>query len=171
MFGTIPAQFNDFIGHYEIRGLELTGTVAPLKNLEFFAGATWLTTEAKGGDGIESNHMPYTPGFQFQAGAKWTFLDNFRLFADMQQLSNLYQGTFVRSGTFNTPQLTSKDKLDNITLFNARVSYRFDYKPLRLNDSEVFLAVNNIFNQDYGYAKGYPMPGTTFFAGFSMKFN
>lgn len=167
----IPAQFNDYIGHYEIRGLELTGSATPLKNLELFAGATWQAAETKGGNNIENNHMPYTPGFQFQSGAKWTFLEKYRLFMDMQHLRNLYQGTATRGGTFNLPQLTAKDKLDDITLFNARLSYGFNYKPLHISDSEVFVAVNNIFNQNYEYAKGYPMPGTTFSAGFSMKFN
>jgi iron complex outermembrane receptor protein len=88
---------------------------------------------------------------------------------DMQHLRDLYQGTSARSGTFNFGQLTHADKLDDITLVNARLSYRFNYKPLRLTDSEIFLAVNNIFNQDYEYAKGYTMPGTTVFAGFSIK--
>jgi vitamin B12 transporter len=88
----------------------------------------------------------------------------------MQHMRNLYQGTAARTGTFNILQLTGKDKLGDITLVNARVSYRFDFKSFRMNDSEVFVAINNIFNQDYEYAKGYPMPGRTFFAGFSMKF-
>ncbi len=171
MFGTVPLQFNDPIGRYEIRGLELTGTASPLKDIEFFAGATWLKAEAKGGNGVESDKMPYTPGFQLQAGAKWTFLNNYRLFVDMQHLRDLYQGTFVRSGTFNTPEITSKDKLNDITLFNARVSYHFDYRSLRLGDSEISLAINNIFNQHYEYAKGYPMPGTTIFGGVSFRFN
>ena len=171
MFGTVPLQFNDPIGRYEIRGLELTGTASPLKDLEFFAGATRLKAEVKGGNGIESDKMPYTPGFQLQAGAKWTFLSNYRLFVDMQHLRDLYQGTFVRSGTFNTPEITIKDRLNDITLFNARVSYRFDYRSLRLGDSEISLAINNIFNQHYEYAKGYPMPGTTIFGGVSFRFN
>ena len=170
MFGPIPTQFNDPIGKYKIRGLELTGTATPFKNLECFAGATWMKAEATGYDGIERDKMPYTPGFQFQGGVTWKFLDHFRLFIDMQHLRDLYQGTNARSGNFNFPQLTRKDKLDDITLVNARVSYRFDYRPLRLSDSEIFLVVNNIFNQDYEYNKGYPMPGTTFFAGISLKF-
>ena len=89
----------------------------------------------------------------------------------MQHLRNLYQGTFSRGGTFNTPALTAQDKLNDITLVNARLSYRFDYTSLRLKEADVFFAVNNIFNRDYEYAKGYPMPGTTFFAGFNLKFN
>lgn len=174
MGGTIPLGFNDPVGYYEIRGLELTGTAVPVKDLELFAAATWLTVEAKGADNIESNHMPYTPGFQFQAGAKWIFLKDFKIFADMQHLRNLYQGAsngVGRGGTFNLPRLTGKDKLGDITLFNTRVSYRFDCSSLRLSDSEFFVAINNIFNQDYEYAKGYPMPGTTIFGGVSLRFN
>ena len=169
MFGSIPTLYNDPIGKYEIRGLELTGKVTPMKKLEFFAGATWLKAEATGNDGIECDNLPYTPSFQFQAGAEWTFLDNFRLFMDMQHLRDLYQGTDSRAGSFNYSELTHSSKLDDITLFNGRLSYRFDYKPLRLSGSEIFIAVNNIFNQQYEYAKGYSMPGTTVFAGFSMK--
>lgn len=172
MGGPVPLQFNDPIGQYEIRGLELTGSVTPVKNLEFFAGATWLETEATGNDGVERDHMPYTPRFQLQAGAKWAFLENFRLTMDMQHMSNVYAGTVSRggSGSFKYGDLTDKDKLDDITLCNARVSYSFDYKKLRLNDSEIFFAVNNIANQHYEYAKGYSMPGITFFGGYSVKF-
>jgi outer membrane receptor protein involved in Fe transport len=171
MFGAIPTQFNDPIGKYEIRGLELTGSVTPVKNLEFFAGATWLEAEATGSNGVERDHMPYTPSFQFQAGAKWNFLENFRLTMDMQHMSNVYAGTVNRTATFNYSALTDKDKLDDITLCNARVSYSFNYKKLRLNDSEIFFAVNNIANQHYEYAKGYSMPGITFFGGYSVKFH
>ena len=171
MFGPIPIQFNDPIGKYEIRGLELTGTLSLIKNLELFAATTWLDAEATGSNRIKRDHLPYTPSFQFQAGANWTFLENFRLFMDMQHLRGLYQGTVSRAGGFNIGDPGPINKLDDITLFNARLSYRFNYKALRLNDSEVFVAVNNIFDQEYEYAKGYPMPGTTFYAGISLRFN
>ncbi len=171
MFGPIPVQFNDPIGDYEIRGLELTGTAIPVKNLELFAGATWLQAEATGSNGIEVDNLPYTPSFQLQAGLTWTFLENCRLFLDMQHIQGLYQGTASRTGTFNFTDPGSRNKLDDITLVNARLSYRFNYKPLRLRDSEVFVAANNIFDQDYEYAKGYPMPGITVFAGASLSFH
>ncbi|OIP93984.1 MAG: hypothetical protein AUK26_00820 [Syntrophaceae bacterium CG2_30_58_14] len=170
MFGAIPTQFNDPIGEYEIRGLELTGKVTPVKDLEFTAGATWLEAKAKGSDGIERDRMPYTPGFQFQAGANWKFLERYRLFLDLQHLKDVYAGTSARTATFNYTQLTDANKLSDMTLVNARLSYRFDYRPLHLRDSEVFMAVNNIFDQNYEYAKGYSMPGTTVFAGFSLKY-
>ena len=165
-----PTQFNDPIGEYEIRGLELTGKVTPVKDLEFTAGATWLEAKAKGSDGIERDRMPYTPGFQFQAGANWKFLERYRLFLDLQHLKDVYAGTSARTATFNYTQLTDANKLSDMTLVNAWLSYRFDYRPLHLRDSEVFMAVNNIFDQNYEYAKGYSMPGTTVFAGFSLKY-
>lgn len=170
MFGPIPVQFNDPIGKYEIRGLELTGTVMPVKKLEIFTGATLMEAKASGSDGIERNHMPYTPGFQFQAGLNWTFLDYFRLRVDMQYLKDVYDGTSARVGTFNYGLLADNNKLEDFALANGRLGYLFNYKPLRIGDSEVYVAVNNIFNRHYEYAKGYSMPGITAFAGLTLKF-
>lgn len=170
MFGPIPLQFNDPVGHYKIRGLELTGTALPTKNLELFCGATWLQSQASGQNRVDVDRLPYTPSFQFQAGLRWTYLEKFRLSADMQHLKGLYQGTLSRAGTFNISDPGHINKLDDITLMNARLSYRFDYAPLRLKASEGFVAVDNIFSHDYEYAKGYPMAGTTIFAGVSLRF-
>ncbi len=171
LFGPVPLQFNDPIGHYEIRGLEFTGTAIPVKNLELFAATTWLQSEAVGQNRIERDHLPYTPSFQFQAGVKWTFLEKYRLFMDMQHLRGLYQGTVSRAGALSFSPLSPADRLPDITLVNARISYRFDYAPLHSKGSEVFVAVNNMFNQNYQYAKGYPMPGTTVFAGVTLRFH
>lgn len=170
MFGPVPLQFNDPIGYYEIKGLEITGTVTPQKGLEFFSAATWMQSEAKGGNGVKSERLPYAPGFQFQAGVKWDFLKTYRFYADMQHMRDIYQGTFARSGTFNTPNITAKDKLHNITLINTRISYRFDYSRLHMKESEFYIAINNLLNKSYEYAKGYPMPGITFSGGVSLKF-
>jgi iron complex outermembrane receptor protein len=170
MFGAIPLTFNDAIGHYETRGLELNGTVIPVKDFELFAATTWLQAEAVGSNRIERGHLPYTPSFQLQAGLKWTFLEKFRLFADMQHLRGLYQGTASRTGTFNFSDPGPVNRLPDATLVNGRIAYRFDYASMHIKGSEVFVAVNNIFNEDYEYAKGYPLPGTTFFAGVSLRF-
>ncbi len=171
MFGaTIPAQFNDPIGYYEIKGLEITCVFTPFKNLEVFSAGTWMQSEAKGGNGQKSDNLPYTPGFQFQTGFKWTFLKKYRIYMDMQHIRDVYQGTFARSNTFNVPNITAKDKLRDITTVNARMGYMFDYKNMHISDSELYLVINNILNKRYEYAKGYPMPGTTVLAGISVKF-
>ncbi|HUL30055.1 MAG TPA: TonB-dependent receptor plug domain-containing protein [Thermodesulfobacteriota bacterium] len=169
LFGPIPVLWNDPIGKYDIRGLELSGTVTPVQNLEIFGAATWLQANAIGNNGFEVDHLPYTPGAQFQAGGSYKFLNHFQFYMDMQYLRDMYQGTNNRPGTLNFTQLGRKDKLDDIILANARLSYRFDYWPFRLRDSEIFVAVNNIFNQHYEYLKGYPVAGTTVFGGFTIR--
>jgi iron complex outermembrane receptor protein len=68
MSGTIPTQFNDHIGHYEIEGLELSGTVTPVKDLEFFSAANWLTTEAKGSNGAQKRPHSLHAGFNSSRG-------------------------------------------------------------------------------------------------------
>ena len=169
-FGPIPPTFNDPIGRYEIRGLEVTGKVTPARGLDLFAAATWLDAKATGNNGISQDRLPYTPGFQLQAGGTWTFLEHFRLYADVQYLRNVYAGTNSRAGTFNFSPLLDSARLDDITVVNARLSYHFAYEPWRLGDSEAFVAISNLLDQKYEYARGYPMPGTTVLAGFGMKF-
>lgn len=171
MYGSIPTQFNDPIGQYEIRGLELSGSLTPVKNLELSAGATWMDAKATGNNGVEVDNLPYTPRFALQGGVNWQFFKNFKAVTNVQYFNNIYAGTSSRSNTFNYTELNDNYKLKDITLWNARLSYSFDYKKLRLNDSEIFLAVNNILNQDYEYAKGYTMPGIMVFGGYTVKFH
>lgn len=53
---------------------------------------------------------------------------------------------------------------------SSHLSHHFNLRPLRISDSEVFLAVNNLFDKEYEYNKGYPMPGFTIFGGVNIKF-
>ena len=170
MFGAVPVSFNDAIGRYRIRGVEISGTFMPLKDMELFAGATWLRARARGGDGIEQDHMPYTPGFQAQAGFSWLFLEHIKFRLDAQYLRDVYAATSARSGNFNFTMLTDQNKLKDFVVVNGRLGYLFDLKQLSLQGSEIYVAVNNIFNRHYEYDKGYPMPGVTAFAGLTLKF-
>jgi len=170
MFGAVPVSFNDAIGRYRIRGVEISGTFMPLKDMELFAGATWLRARATGGDGIEQDHMPYTPGFQAQAGFSWLFLERIKFRLDAQYLRDVYAATSARSGNFKFAMLTDQNKLRDFVVVNGRLGYLFDLKQLSLQGSEIYVAVNNIFNRHYEYDKGYPMPGVTAFAGLTLKF-
>jgi len=170
MFGAVPAVWNDPIGEYEIRGLELTGTVTPAQDLELFAALTWLRSEAKGNDGNERTRLPYTPNFQAQAGADWKFLKGCLLHVDMQHLQGVYSSTSFRTQGFNYGDLGEALKLDDSTLVNAKVSRTFDRPEWGMKDSEIYLAVNNLFNDHYEYATGYAMPGITLFGGVKLRF-
>ncbi|MDR2209133.1 MAG: TonB-dependent receptor [Azoarcus sp.] len=169
--GPIPTNFNDPIGRYTIRGLELTLSLRPLENWNLFVGGTWLDVKAKGSDGIERDKMPYTPSFTFKAGTQWDITASDKLYVDMQHMRGLYQGTSARSGpgglNFSSPD--TRNKLDDITLFNLRLSHRIRQPGGRFEDVEAFLAINNLFDKPYEYMKGYPMPGITAMIGVEMK--
>jgi iron complex outermembrane receptor protein len=166
-FTGIPTSFNDSIGRYTIRGLELATSLRPFESWSFFAGATWLDVKAKGNDGIEHNKMPYTPSFTFKAGSQWEITGSDKLYVDMQHIRGLYQGSSERGRGFN--YLPPDAKLDDITLFNLRLSRRIRQPGWRFEEMEAFLAVNNLFNQSYEYVKGYPMPGITAMIGVELK--
>ena len=187
MFGAAPDEtfFNSTTAKYTIQGVELSGSVTPVKNLELFAGATWMNAEATGDDGIKQDKMPYTPSFAFQAGFKWDFLEHFRLSGDYQHMQDVYAATSMRTSPTNKPAsnfgtLTSNNKLPDINVVNLRLDYMFDYEPLHLRDGKIFLAVNNVFDQKYAYAmevnstntaRGlYYMPGINFMVGMDLKF-
>jgi iron complex outermembrane receptor protein len=194
MFGPTPSEgfFNaSSTARYIIDGFELSGSLTPTDGLELFAGATWLQARARGdGTGPEDrkwrDKLPYTPDFMFQAGFKWDFLEHFRLSGDFQHIRGMYQGTLARTsstaggGVSGVDRLTERDRLPDINVVNLRLDYMFDHEPWHLEQGKIFLAVNNVLNAKYAYAMDkhpttgardfYWMPGTTFMAGFELKF-
>ena len=77
-------------------------------------------------------------------------------------------------------EFTDVDKLPDINVVNLRLDYLFSYDDLHLEEGRVFVAVNNVLNTPYAYAMQktadntdrqlYYMPGTSFMAGFELKF-
>ena len=198
--GVVPTNFstswfNSTTSEYTIEGLELAGKVIPFDGFELFAGATWLKVraEGKGSQGtpyarqlVSDHKMPYTPSFALQAGFNWNIWGGLVLSADYQHLSGVYDSTYGRGGPggVNTNDgmviMNDKNRLPDINVFNARLDYNFTYDDLYVKEGKVFVAVNNIFNTPYAYAlelnssntdrKLYYMPGTSFMAGFELKF-
>ena len=128
--------------------------------------------------------MPYTPSFALQAGFKWKFWEHFLLSGDYQHLQNVYAGNLMRVTSPRNPtsdftELHDVDKLPDINVVNLRLDYLFSYDDLHLEEGRVFVAVNNVLNTPYAYAMQktadtdrqlYYMPGTSFMAGFELKF-
>lgn len=186
MFGSPnpdEAFFNSRAARYKIRGLELSGALNPVDNLELFAGATWLRAKATGDDGKKQDTLPYTPDFTFQAGFQWSFLEHFRFSGDYRYLHDVYAANSMRTTDPSAPAsnfsaLTDAYRLPDLNVVNLRLDYLFDYAPLHIRQGKVWLAVNNVFNRKYAYALDsngtdtayYYMPGTTFMLGFDFKF-
>jgi iron complex outermembrane receptor protein len=186
MYGGAPSElfFNSTTARYRIQGFELTGNVKPAAPLKVFGAVTWLRARGTGDDGVERSRMPYTPSFTLQTGFNWDFLSRFHLNGDFQHFQNMYAGTLMRTSSAASPasnfsNLTDLNLLPDANVVNVRLDYDFTFKPLYLERTQLFLALDNVLNCKYAYAmetntagsKGYYyMPGTTFRLGINLNF-
>ena len=107
------------------------------------------------------SNLPYTPKTAFTAGVNGR-RGPVRLAVDAQYQSEVWALSRDRN-TLNP----STEKVAAFTVANARLSY-----PLAAlgKKGEVFFAVENLFNRDYAYRPGYPMPGRNGQIGLSASF-
>lgn len=137
--------------------------------IELFVGSTWYTDlNASGEDGNTAKKMPFTPVFSLSAGFRWVFLEHFHLAGDFQFLHDFYTGGLGQSPSFTEP--SEANKLKDICLLNLRLGFSLKKEAWRLEDSELFVSVNNVLNSQYEYYTGYIMPGITFMLGTRIKF-
>lgn len=142
-------------GQYTMQGVELSAQREIIPELTIFGGWTYLNNNSV-------MNLPYVPQNAFNA-AVTGYLGQFRLSVDAQYQSSFYSQSLSRNtGSTNTTQV------NGFTVANARVSYPI---PELGKKGEVFVMVENIFNQQYSYRQGYPMPGTWGSIGLSASFN
>jgi iron complex outermembrane receptor protein len=168
----LPENASKF-SYYQISGIEAALNVTPHEAVELFSGASWFKAAAKGEDGLIVDKLPYTPTFSLSAGFKWNIKKNLRLTADYQHIAGLYAGELIRMGEgdgadFQAPP--RENKLDDINIVNARISYRLSFTKWHIERCDIFVSVSNLLNQSYEYYAGNPMPGITVMAGVDLQF-
>jgi iron complex outermembrane receptor protein len=154
------------MSYIKIYGVEASAGFRAVKNLDIFAGGTYMWVISKDEKGAEADKMPFTPNFSLSAGIKYNFLKFFSLSADYQYLGGLYYGTLM-FGAFNTTLTPLPDQ----HLLNARLSFGVTYPEWNINDAEIFVSVSNLLNRRYEYYPGYTMPGVAVTAGLNFKFD
>jgi len=146
-----PSYIN--LGDYAIKGAEATWQQRWTDNWSSFVGFTWLDPSLK--------TLPYAPKQSLSLGTTYE-TGPWRFSADAQYQKDMYVLAEERSaGTTNFA------KVDSFTVVNARVGYAV---PALGKVGEVFVAVENLFDRDYAYRTGYPMPGTSAQLGVKMGF-
>jgi iron complex outermembrane receptor protein len=105
------------------------------------------------------SNLPYAPKTAVSVGVNGK-ISEYRVAFDAQHQSSMYSLTQDR-GDFNPNQVGS------LTVANARVS-----RPVAAlgKKGEVYAAVNNLFDANYQYNAGYPMPGRNFRVGLIASF-
>ncbi len=144
-----PAFVN--LGSYDIDGIELSWQQQLTKNWDAFIGYTHLDPSLA--------QLPYAPKQSISFGSN-VVLGKVRLSVDAQHQDDMYVLEQVRAnGAVNSAQV------DAFTVVNLRLAY----SPRLVGErGQVYVAIENLFDTDYAYRPGYPMPGTSGQLGLSF---
>ena len=144
------------IEEFTVRGVEATLAVTPTENISFFGGATYIETSPE--------DLPYSPKWTFSGGANIRFFERFELSLDAQyvkEMTVLSQTRLLGAG--------HDEYVGSHCLLNGKLTYNFTAAQGKLA-GKVFVAVENITDEDYEYLPDYPMPGVNGMAGVEFRF-
>ncbi|MEY3883634.1 MAG: hypothetical protein RLZZ379_912 [Pseudomonadota bacterium] len=105
--------------------------------------------------------LPYTPKTAFTAGL------NGNVGAVKIALDAQYQSQVFALNLNRDTSMVNNEKVASFTVVNIRTSYPM---PTLGKKGEVFLAIENLFDQKYAYRPGYAMPGISGQIGLSASF-
>jgi iron complex outermembrane receptor protein len=151
--GVMPHYDN--VEEFTIKGLEATATWQPDSNFSIFAGVTLLDTDP--GD------LPYASDISISTGLTLRFLDRFKLNLHASYVSSMHVSSQVRRK--NDENTTT---VDDFFLVDAKLTYDLDLKGADYT-IKLFLAGENLTDQDYEYQSGYPMSGINGMVGIQFE--
>jgi outer membrane receptor protein involved in Fe transport len=145
----------DNVEEFTIQGVEITTSCQPVESLSLFAGITLLDTDP--------SDLPYAPETMVSCGANWRFLEHFKLSLDGSYVSSIHVDSQARRA-----RTENSDTVDSYYLINGKLSYAFDWIPQKLK-GEIFVAGENLTDEDYEYQPGYSMPGINGMIGIQLE--
>lgn len=145
-------QFTN-IGSYEMYGMELSIQQQIAEDWTIFTSLTLLDPSI--------DNLPYIPSYAVSAGINGK-IEELRINLDLQ-----YQSETLALNRARNPAKENTDKVAGFVVVNMRTAYPI---PLLGEKGEVFVAVENLFDSQYAYRPGYPMPGIWGQVGFSASF-
>ena len=145
------------IAEFQLQGLEATVTFAPTKDITTFLGGTWIPDRAP-------SNLPYAPEWSASAGMNYRFLERFRLSLDALWQASQYVAN-TRTADYGGSSIA---QISGFLLLNGKVSWEFQIPSPKLS-GEIFVAGENLANQNYAYKKDYPMPGINGMVGLILK--
>ena len=141
------------LGTYDVRGSEISVQHQIGTGWRLFAGLTNLSSSKA--------DLPYAPSSSVSLGVNWQG-GPWRASVDAQNQSGM---TVLGQGRANgAPNLT---KVEGFTVANVRAAYQV---PALGKRGEVFVALENLFDQQYEFRAGYPMPGRSAQVGLHASF-
>jgi iron complex outermembrane receptor protein len=140
-------------GEMAADGTELSLHFYPTKDLTVFVGGTYTVPE--------DEPVSRLPDLTASAGVSYQVARYVRLDLDAQYVSSQYAYSMR---TVNPVLVRVNDYL----IFNTRTS--LDLKAFSKLNGELYVAAENITDQNYEYFPDYPMPGIMWYSGVKLKF-
>lgn len=146
-----PPPHWENVGSFENQGVEATLNLQPLPTLALFAGVTYLDSDP--GD------LPYAPEWSGSAGLNYRLPWGSQLSLDALYVAEQYVTDARWPG--------QRQKVGSFWVVNAKLSHTFQ---LDRNEFTLFVAGENLLDEDYQYKKDYPMPGISGMLGAEYRF-
>ena len=147
-----PPQFIN-LGSYTVHGVELSWQQA--------LGKHWAVTAGLVRQDPSVDTLPYTPRRSATVGLNGR-IGPWRVAVDAQA-----QSSTAVFGLSRTAGASNLQRVAGFAVANGRLGYAL---PALGRDGEVFMAVENLFDRDYAFRPGYPMPGRWAQVGVSASF-
>jgi outer membrane receptor protein involved in Fe transport len=136
-------------------GAELTGSGALGHRVAWYGGLTWLDPDEA--------VTPRMPELSVTFGLNIALLRSLKLSLDTQYVGEQY----VFNGRVGATGRNALETLDDFVVVNGRLAYTLTPGEMQM---ELYLACENLTDEDYAYQAGYPMPGRSFSGGLRFAF-
>jgi iron complex outermembrane receptor protein len=140
------------LGAFTLRGVEGSVRQRLAGHWQAFLGGTVL-------DASDAS-LPYVPARSVAAGITGV-IGPVRVAADLQ-----HQSSMVVLARARTAGATNTSRVDGFTVVNVRPSWTL---PSLDGRCDLFLAIENLFDEAYAYRPGYPMPGVSAQVGVTIR--
>ncbi|WP_324754731.1 TonB-dependent receptor plug domain-containing protein [Roseovarius sp. Pro17] len=142
------ASYNQVPGTTKSRGFELSGEYALNAAVSVFGAYTYTNATTDGA------RLARTPKHDLVVGVQSDFTDRFSGYVDVRHVADVEPSAFSPVG----------NKVGAYTLVGAGVSY--DVSP----NAQLYLRLENLFDEDYETAGGYNQPGRAAYVGLRANF-
>ena len=132
---------NENTGKFINKGIEVSASSHPLRNLNISASYSWLHTSLY--------NLTGAPRTQYFLGADWQIIKPLSVSAEIKGVGGLFVAENI--------------KRQNYALLNIRAEFTFN------RYFSLFLRLNNITDERYVINRGYEMPGFNVMGGFQIR--
>lgn len=140
--------FNQVPGTTKSKGIELSGEYAPSGRFSVYGNYTYTDARTRGA------RLSRTPRHDIVVGVSNDFTDRLTGYLDVRHVADVVASPFA----------PANHKVGDYTLVGAGVSYAMT------DSTEMYLRVENLFDEDYEVAGGYNTPGRAAYFGIRARF-